>query len=252
MNQMIISDIRCICAGAVLFIVAIYTFIEGVFTIPRRIKYIYLWTDVRYMQIIRVFMTMAAIIVVLHTFDDLQAILMVGTMAEGWFGIGRMPQKIFETCCIVIGAVLLVCNYMIFGRNVANSGKKMKQIMIEIIPLNMTALGIILNVILMDLCIRALEIFLEHVMLNAGYEIDAVVKASLCIIVSGYMIFDARLAKKKVINLSSINYETDERIPAMNVWEEDEAKTKREDRYIMAKDKVNAIIHFYNTGQWKR
>lgn len=254
MNAMLINDIRCICVLGILLFMVIYTIREGILTVYRRIRHIYLWTDIRYRQLVMAFFTVFSTTVVLYTFDDMQKILTAGTMAEGWFEIGSLPGRIYGIVCIITGIVLFIYNYVIFGKGIAKSEKQTRQILAEIVPLNVMALCLILGTVTAGCGLYVADVLFEKAALNDPYGAGGLFKASLCMAAVVYMVFDARLAKKRIISLKSLKYSAEKKRPATNVWDTEEMKTKEQklDDLYYAIGRCSIPDRLRRYGLWKR
>ena len=254
MNEMLVNDIRCICVLGILLFTGIGTIQEGFLTVYRRIRHIYLWTDIRYRQLVMAFFTVFSTTVVLYTFDDMQKILTAGTMAEGWFEIGTLPGRIYGAICIITGIFLFVYNYVIFGKGIAKSEKQTRQILAEIVPLNVMALCLILGTAFAGCGLYVADIIFERTALDESYGVGGIIRAGLCMAAVVYMFFDARLAKEKIINLKKLKYSTEERRPVTNVWDAEEKKTKEQKLddlyYIIGRCGILDRLRRYGLWKW--
>lgn len=225
MNDMVVSDIRCLLALLILLFIAIYTIREGIFTVYRRIRHIYLWTDIRYQQMIMVFFTIFSTSVVLYTFNDLQILLTTGTIAAGWFSINDLPGRIYGIFILCVGGSLLVYNYVLFGRRVVKAKKKGKQILAEMVPLTVMVACLMAAPAAAAYLLRLADYLFQKTATEDAYGVSGIVRASFCIAAFIFMIFDAKLAKRRVIDLKKLTYQAERKV-SDPIWDEEPEKEK--------------------------
>lgn len=223
MNEMVISDIRCLLVLLVLFVIAVYTIREGIFTVYRRLRHIYLWTDIRYQQMIMTFFTIFCTSVVLYTLNDLQTLLTTDTLAAGWFNITELPGKIYGILAACVGVGLFVYNYVLFGSRVVKTKKDGKQILAEMVPLTVITICLMTAPAAATSMLRLVDYVFHKMATEDPYGVSGIVRASFCVAAFIFMIFDAKLAKRTVIDIRKLTGQTEKKTCAP-IWKEEHQK----------------------------